>query len=124
MKGRVIEKCRNSWIVFAEKCLEWSEYLYNKVRHRDKYHSNLREVYSIKSNYIDEEFVKEFLGEREKIIRLNRYRMEIKEDKEADNEICTIGTVNLYRKKKFIHKATLVIKPKEKTRLIYWKFDN
>ena len=124
MKSRVIEKCRNSWIVFAEKCLEWVEYLYNKVRHRNKYRSNLIEVYSIKSNYIDEDFVKEFLCEREKIIELNSYRMKIEEDKKADNDVCIIGTVSLYRKKRFIDKASLVIKPNEKEKLIYWNFDN
>lgn len=123
MKSRVIEKCRNSWSVLAEKCLEWTQYFWDQFTLSNEYCSNLTEEYSIKREFLKEDYVKEFIKEREKAIKQNRYRMELKErDGQADDN-CTIGYVTLYRKKDIIDRAALVIKPGESTRLIYWKFE-
>lgn len=123
MKSRVIEKCRNSWSVLAEKCLEWTQYFWDQFTVSNEYCSNLTEEYSIKREFLKEDYVKEFIKEREKAIKQNRYRMELKErDGQADDN-CTIGYVTLYRKKDIIDRAALVIKPGESTKLIYWKFE-
>lgn len=123
MKSRVIEKCRNSWSVLAEKCLEWTQYFWDQFTVSNEYCSNLTEEYSIKREFLKEDYVKEFIKEREKAIKQNRYRMELRETDDPASDNCTIGYVTLYRKKDIIDRAALVIKPGESTRLIYWKFE-
>lgn len=123
MKSRVMEKCRNRWSILAEKCLEWAQYFWSQVTVSNEYSSNLTEEYSIKSEFLKKDYVKEFIKEREKAIKRNRYRMELKETDKPTDESNTIGYVTLYRKKDIVDRATLVIKPGESTRLIYWKFE-
>lgn len=78
---------------------------------------------------MNKEYVRGFLKEREKIISQNRYRMTVKEENETGNSDSdsdnVIGRVRLFCKKRFIHQATLVIKPDtdRHTGLVYWKFD-
>ena len=79
MRSRIIIKC-NFWLeVFAEKIMEWLEFLRYKARNRKEYSSSEEEI----------------------------------------------GKVALYRKKKLIQEAKLIIKKgaKEYEKLIYWKFD-
>ena len=124
MKSSVIEKCKSFYQVIAEKCMEVIEQLRFWLMFREGYTSNLVEKYTIKQEYMNEDFVKIFLKEREKIISGNRYRMAVIEDKVSEGKE-VIGHVELYSGRKFIDRATLVTKPgnNEKTRLIYWKFE-
>ena len=123
MKIKVLSNCSNHFEVLQEKILEWVEHLKYKLRRRRSYSSNLVEVYCIDKKFIDEDFVKDFLKQREIIIKNNRYRMSIIEST-YNNDENMIGEVKLYRNKTFIHKAALVIKKEEtQNRLIYWKFD-
>lgn len=110
---------------FFEKCMEWFDYLRHDLIKRKTWVSNLIEYYCIYEEYIDKDFVKEFLNERKKILDNNRYKMEIKVLQERGDKN-TIGKVELYCKKRFIHRATLKIKGDEERgdKLIFWSFDN
>lgn len=119
MKSKVLSNCKSYCEVLLEKFLEWAEHLKYKLKWRRNYASNLIEIYHINSRFINEDFVQDFLMMREKIIKGNRYKMSIKESG-FENDENIIGEVRLYRKKKFIHKATLITKGKDK--LIYWDF--
>jgi DNA-binding LacI/PurR family transcriptional regulator len=122
MKSRVLSYCKGYCEVLLEKILEWAEHLKYRVKWKRSHTSNLIEVYCIDRRFINENFVQDFLREREKIIRNNRYRMSIRETEQGSEEN-VIGEVRLYRKKTFIHKATLITKSGEtKNRLIYWDF--
>lgn len=125
MKSRELDKSRHLCDCFAEKCLEWADYLLHIFRRKREWISNLTESYQIYDKYKDEDFVKDFLGERSKILKLNRYRMEIKRlpHEGGKNEI---GRVLLLRKGKLISQATLKTKNSDTAgnRLVYWSFEN
>lgn len=125
MKSRELDKSRHLCDCIAEKCLEWADYLLHIFRRKREWTSNLTESYQIYDKYKDEDFVKDFLGERSKILKLNRYRMEIKRlpHEGGKNEI---GRVLLLRKGKLISQATLKTKNSDTAgnRLIYWSFEN
>ena len=77
---------------------------------------------------MNEDFVLQFLKDRQRIITRNRYRMSITEEEEKGeekNEEVVIGHVTLFCRKKFIHKATLITKPtcNNASRLVFWKFE-
>jgi hypothetical protein len=109
--------------VLLEKILELAEHLKYKLKWRRYYASNLIEIYHINRRFINEDFVQDFLKQREKIIKGNRYKMSVRESS-LENGENIIGEVRLYRKKKFIHKATLITKGEEcNSKLIYWKFE-
>lgn len=123
MKNKVLSNCLTHYEVLQEKILEWAEHLKYKLKWKRNYSSNLIEVYYIDKRFMNEDFVQEFLKQREKIIKGNRYQMNIIESS-FNNEKNVIGEVKLFRKKTFIHKASLVIKDGEtKNRLIYWNFE-
>ena len=125
MRSREVGKSRHLCDCIAEKCLEWAEHLLHIFRHKREWTSNLTESYQIYDKYKDEDFVKEFLGERSRILKLNRYRMEIKRlpHEGGKNEI---GKVLLLRKGKLISQATLKTKSGDTagSGLIYWSFEN
>lgn len=110
---------------FFEKCMEWIDFLRYGVIKRDEWISNLSEHYCIYKEYMEKDFVKDFLNERKRILTNNRYRMYIKAiDEKGDKNI--IGKVMLYSKDKFIHQATLKIKDNEDStpgNLIFWSFE-
>lgn len=123
MKSKVISNCKHVYEILIEKIMEFTDYLKFKFKRQDEYRSNLVEVYNISKKYINEEFVQEFLKERQKCVGPNRYKIEIRTyDNEESEE--KIGEVVLSRKKKIIEKATLVIKRNipDSEKLIYWKF--
>ena len=123
MKSKVLSICRSFYEVLQETFLEWAEHLKYKLKWRKSYSSNLIEVYCIDKRFINEDFVKDFLKQREDIIKKNRYKMNITTST-FENDKNIIGEVKLYRKKKFIHKATLITKDKDTdNKLIYWDFD-
>ena len=109
---------------FFEKCMEWFDFLkYGFVR-RDSWVSNLSEHYCIYKEYMCKEYVRDFLDEREKILKNNKYRMEIKILQEK-GEKGVVGKVLLYSKEKFIHQATLKVKENENGNdgMIFWSFN-
>ena len=123
MKSKVISNCKHLYEILIEKIMEFTDYLKFKFKRQDEYRSNLVEVYNISKKYINEEYVQEFLKERQKCVGPNRYKKEIRTyDNEESEE--KIGEVVLSRKKKIIEKATLVIKRNipDSEKLIYWKF--
>ncbi|MBO7229849.1 MAG: hypothetical protein J6V20_00340 [Bacteroidaceae bacterium] len=123
MKSKVISNCKHVYEILIEKIMEFTDYLKFKFKRQDEYRSNLVEVYNISKKYINEEYVQEFLKERQKCVGPNRYKIEIRTyDNEESEE--KIGEVVLSRKKKIIEKATLVIKRNipDSEKLIYWKF--
>lgn len=128
MKSSIINKCRNVYVAFAEKCMEIFEHVRLMFIQEKEHKSNLIERYSIKKEYMNEDFVLQFLKDRQRIITRNRYRMSITEEEEKGeekNEEVVIGHVTLFCRKKFIHKATLITKPtcNNTSRLVFWKFE-
>ena len=123
MKSRVISRCKHVYEMLLEKILELTGYLKFRFRRTDEYRSNLVEIYNINKEYIDKEYVQEFLKERQTCVGPNRYRIEIRTyDNESSEEV--IGKVTLMRKSKTIDNATLVIKRNipDSEKLIYWKY--
>ena len=123
MKSKVINNCRNVYEVVIEKIMEFKEFLKYEFRRSKGYKSNLVEIYRIKERYINDDFVTQFLNERQKNIGPDRYRIEIIIDKTQGEEE-TVGEVMLMRKKRLIEKAELITKPNvpNSEKLIYWKF--
>ncbi len=124
MRSRNISKTRLFCDYIAEKFLEWTEYLSYLFIKRNEWTSNLTESYEIYKRHRHKPFVEDFLREREKLMKINRYKMEINEiEEDCDEE--TIGRVLLRRKKKIISRATLKTKKKdnENCKLIYWLFE-
>lgn len=118
-KGRFFCEC------LIEKCMEFIEYIkYGGNRSRE-WTSNLIEYYCIHEEYIDRDFVQEFLDNRKKILNNNRYKMVVKRLPPSE-EKNVIGKVMLYRKKHFIHEAKLKIRTEENKNmpLIFWSFEN
>lgn len=111
---------------FFEKCMEWTEFLRYGLVRRDTWTSHLVEHYRIHQEYIGKDYVKEFLEERKKTIGGNNYRMVVETiNEEHDKD--TVGIVELFRKNKFIHRATLKVKESDEDsphRLIFWSFEN
>lgn len=124
MRSRNISKTRLFCDYIAEKFLEWTEYLSYLFIKRNEWTSNLTETYEIYKKHRHKPYVEDFLREREKLMKINRYKMEINEiDGICDEE--TIGRVLLHRKRKIISQATLKTKKSdnENCKLIYWSFD-
>lgn len=125
MKSKLLDKPKFFCECFFEKCMEWIEFLRYGFIERREWISNLSEHYCIHKEYIEKEFVKEFLNERKRILSRNRYKMIIKIiDEQGEKNI--VGKVILYRKKKKIHEATLKTKDADTdvNNLIFWSFDN
>lgn len=125
MKSSVIDKWKNVYEVFTEKCMELIEHIRFKLKFRKEYCSSLVEEYTIKKRFIKEDFVQLFLKEREKIIKEGRYKMVIREDDFTNDREEVVGYVKLLSRKRFVHGATLVTKLdcKENERLVYWEFE-
>ena len=123
MKKSGLNRIRQICECFAEKCMEWIHSLCYSFTMNEEWHSNLSEHYCIYKDYINKEYVKEFLRERERIINRNRYKMHIEviDETGAPN---IVGKVVLRRKKRVIHQATLKVSNyKEKEGMIFWSFD-
>ena len=123
MRSKVINNCRYVYEMFVEKIMEFTEFLRFELGRDKKYKSNLVEIYKIKERYMNSEFVKDFLKERQKAIAPDRYRIEITTDYTPDSED-VIGEVMLMRKNKLIEKAQLITKPNiaSAEQLVYWRF--
>ena len=109
MRSKVINNCRYVYEMLAEKIMEFTEFIKFEIGRKEKYQSNLVEIYRIKEKYLDKDFVNAFLRERKKNIGPNRYKIKIVPDPTpADEEV--IGEVVLMRKNKVIEKKQVVLK--------------
>ena len=121
---KVLVKLKKLVDIFGEICLEWFEYIYNYIARklRIKRERKLLEVYSIKEEYANEEFVKAFIKQRETTIRHNGYMMQLDNNYKSDRKE-EIGTVTLKCRGKIIDNAVLIAGAVtgENDRLIYWK---
>lgn len=108
-----------------ENLLEWKEFIRNTFFRRKNGESNLVEVYSIKAEIFNEEYIKDFIKEREKLANINKYK--IKTDCTfASANSNEIGKVTLYCRERYIDHAILTKGPLtgDKSRIIYWNFEN
>ena len=124
MKNDLLKRVRNALNIVCEKCLEWTEYLGNTLTARWRGGSHLSEEYSMKREYMEEEYIKEFLRERERSIARCGYRMRLN-SKYVSQRSEEIGIVTLRRKGKYIDHATLIAGPSTtgEERIIYWNFN-
>lgn len=122
MKSRILSKTKFLYEYLLEKFMEWFDTLPYLFRREKTWVSNLIERYSIYKKYAGEEFMKEFLESRKKILADNRYKMSVEIIEETAPE-GVVGKVTLFRKKKYIHEAVLKIKEGECTNLVYWSFE-
>lgn len=123
MKSRVIDNCRYIYDMLVEKIMEFADYMKYAIRRSDEYKSNLVEIYRIKEKYLNNDFVQNFLKERQRNIAPDRYRIEVRADHvPGDEEI--VGEVMLMRKDRLIERAQLITKPNipDSEKLVYWKF--
>ena len=120
------ELCRKASLRerIIEKCLEWYEYLRDKLFRREKeWCSHLVEYYCIHRKFHEQRFVRDFLEERRNILSNNKHRMDINVIPDDCND-CVVGKVLLYNKGRYIHEATLKIrKPLTGENIIFWSFD-
>ena len=127
MKIKVLVNLRKQVDIFCEICLEWFEYICNYIARklRIKRKRELLELYSIKEDYANEEFVKAFIRQRETGIRHNGYLMQLDKKFKSDKKE-EIGTVTLLCRGKIIDSAVLTAGAEtgENDRLIYWNFKN
>lgn len=125
MRSRILTKSRHVIDCITEKIMEWIETIRNLAgKQRDEY-SNLTEVYTIKGDVSESSYIQNFLKERFRIIRQNRYRMSVRIDNFYNESMPgEIGKVTLYCKERYVDEAILVTKAEENSenRLIYWKF--
>lgn len=123
MKGRELDVPKFFCECIFEKCMEWVDFLRYGLVKRRAWVSHLSEHYCIYKDFMGKEFVKDFLDERERILKNNRYKMFIKILQEKGEEN-VVGKVLLYSKKKKIHEAKLKVKENNGNNLIFWSFDN
>lgn len=125
MKEKEISKGRFFCECLIEKCMEFIDHIRYGLNRSREWTSNLIEYYCIHEEYIDKDFVQEFLNNRRKILDNNRYKMVVKRLPPGEEKY-VIGKVMLYRKKHFIHEARLKIRgdKNDETPLIFWSFEN
>lgn len=109
----------------VEKIMEQGESIYRSFTRKEITRSNLVETYTIIESESTKEYVQNFLKERARIAKLNRYGIAIYISN-ASNETnqSEIGKVQLCRMGKCIDEAQLITKDNEndKEKIIYWKF--
>lgn len=126
MKNNLLWNIQRRLELLGEEFLEWIEYLYHiierKLRKREK--RDMQEEYSIKEEYMEKEFVREFLKERMRNIQGNGYMMQLDSHYSSEREE-EIGSVTLRCRGRLIDKAILTAGPAtgNSHRLIYWNFN-
>lgn len=122
MRSKIIRNCRYVYSMLVEKVMEYLEYFKYKFKWWNEGKRNLVERYRIKTQYINEIFVQDFLKERKKRIENYGYRIEILIENTKGNED-SIGEVELMRKNKLIERAELITRNDVPVneRLVYWK---
>lgn len=124
MKTNVLDKLRTLSDIVREKSLEWIEYLVHIFTTQENGCRHLCEEYSMKRESMEEDYIKEFLKERERIIASNGYRMQL-DSSYVSSKSEEIGIVVLRSKGRYIDHATLMAGPPtdKGNRIIYWNFD-
>ena len=122
MKNYKINKLKLFCECIVEKCMEWIFHLYYCFTIKDVWTSNLSEHYCIYKEYIGKEYIKNFLDERERIAKRNRYKMSI-EIMCREGEPSVVGKVTLCRKSKAIQQATLKVRNTGgNDGIVFWSF--
>ena len=124
MNSKILRQMGHAIRFLEEKCLESVASLRNLLRRADKGYGNLTETYSLKLEYMNKEYVSDFLKSRIRIAGTNRYRIAIDSDFSSAKEE-EIGTVTLTCRGRYIDHALLIAGPTTSSdnRLIYWKFN-
>lgn len=124
MKTNLFRQIKYHMEVLQEKILEWCAMFRNIFRDNSDAAKNITETYSMKQEYSNVEFVRNFLNERTRIAAFNGYRIIIDNAFTSDAED-EIGRVTLTCRGRYIDHATLIAgEPTGKgNRLIHWKFN-
>ena len=124
MDSKILRQMGHAFGFLEEKCLELVASLRNLLRRADKGYGNLTETYSFKLEYMNKEYVSDFLKSRIRIAGTNRYRIAIDSSFSSEKED-EIGSVTLTCRGRYIDHALLIAGPATSSdnRLIYWKFN-
>ena len=108
----------------GERCLELIAFVRYRLYPRREGKENINEIYSIREECANEEYVIEFLKARIKAAAINRYKVTIEHTFSSPQEE-EIGRVTLTCSDRYIEHATLIAgqHTTKENRLIYWKFN-
>lgn len=124
MKTNLFRQLKYLMEVLQEKILEWCAMFRNIFRDDSDAARNITVTYSMKQEYSNAEFVRNFLGERTRIAAYNGYQIIF--DNEFTSDVKEeIGRVTLTCKGRYIDHATLIAGEAtgKDNRLIHWKFN-
>lgn len=124
MKNRRKQNVRKRLAAICEQAFEWCSHFSYIIFGKKGFHRSITVNYSISKKWIEEEFVREFLEEREKTASINRYKITVNSEY-TGSESDEIGIVMLCRKKRCIEQATLLAGKETGggKRIIHWKFN-
>lgn len=124
MKTNLFRQLKYLMEALQEKILEWCAMFRNIFRDDSDAARNITETYSIKQEYSNVEFVRNFLGERTRIAAYNGYRI-IFDNAYTSDVKEEIGRVTLTCRGRYIEHATLIAGEAtgQGNRLIHWKFN-
>lgn len=124
MKTNLFRQFKYLMEALQEKILEWCAMFRNIFRDDSDAARNITETYSIKQEYSNVEFVRNFLGERTRIAAYNGYRI-IFDNAYTSDVKEEIGRVTLTCRGRYIEHATLIAGEAtgQGNRLIHWKFN-
>lgn len=124
MKTNLFRQFKYLMEVLQEKILEWCAMFRNIFRDDSDAARNITETYSIKQEYSNVEFVRNFLCERTRIAAYNGYRI-IFDNAYTSDVKEEIGRVTLTCRGRYIEHATLIAGEAtgQGNRLIHWKFN-
>ncbi len=124
MKTNLFRQLKYLMEVLQEKILEWCAMFRNIFRDDSDAARNITETYSMKQEYSNVEFVRNFLCERTRIAAYNGYRI-IFDNAYTSDVKEEIGRVTLTCRGRYIEHATLIAGEAtgQGNRLIHWKFN-
>ena len=123
MESREFSRGKPLITKFIEQWKRLINHLLHLLKKNDEWKSNLTEKYIVYKEYSDEDFVKEFLANRKRLLHYCHFELKITEKpKDATSNI--IGEAILSRKRKEIARATLCTKECDgNEKIIYWMFN-
>lgn len=124
MKTNLFRQLKFLIEVLQEKILEWCAMFRDIFRDDSDAARNITETYSMKQEYSNVEFVRNFLCERTRIAAYNGYRI-IFDNAYTSDVKEEIGRVTLTCRGRYIEHATLIAGEAtgQGNRLIHWKFN-
>lgn len=124
MKTNLFRQLKYLMEALQEKILEWCAMFRNIFRDDSDAARNITETYSMKQEYSNVEFVRNFLCERTRIAAYNGYRI-IFDNAYTSDVKEEIGRVTLTCRGRYIEHATLIAGEAtgQGNRLIHWKFN-